>query len=211
MCLYVFLVNVIAKRCDFSKCWHPVHWIEHRKHIELSTKTPLNFSGLEHPPADVYLTVCSTEPLGLYILGENDVFIPYFHIQVIHTDTHRYIQYKHIRTNTYTYIHINTISNHCREGFWCCSGGCTRFTCAEPPIQVISSQRGLGAGSPSAKCVWNVYWLRRGCTLDPLTHAARAGVPKRVPGWVTYGGKKWSATCPGVPWVRPASKALILS
>jgi hypothetical protein len=78
MCMYAFLVNVIAKRCDFSKCWHPVHWIEHQKHIDLSTKTPLIFSGLEHLPADVDLTVCPMEPLGLYILGKNNGFIPYF-------------------------------------------------------------------------------------------------------------------------------------
>ncbi len=60
---------------------------------------------------------------------------------------------------------------------------------------------GLGVCSPSAKCVWNAYWLRWGCTLDPPMRAARAGAPKRVRGWVPNGSlrEKWLATCPGVP------------
>ncbi len=176
-----------------------MHRIEHQKHIDLSTKTPLIFLGLEHSPADVHLTVCPTEPLGLYILGVNDVFIPFFHIQVIHTDTYRYIQNKHKHTHTYTYIHIHTPSNQCREGVWCCSGGCTRCLCTAQRYLPRSSLTGLGAGSPSAKCVWNAYWLLRRCTLDPPTRAVRAGTPKRVLGWVSDGGKKWLATCPGVP------------
>ncbi len=155
------------------------------------------FSGLEHPSADVHLTVCPTEPLGLYIVVEKNVFIPHFHIQVIHTDTYRYIQYIHIHTSTYTYIHIHITSNQCREGFLCCSGGCTRSLCTELPTQIISD----GAQGVLAEREMRVECLlaAQGVHFGPQTRAARAGAPKRVRGWVFDGGKKWSATCPGVP------------
>ena len=34
-------------------------------------KTPLLISGLEHPSADPYVTICTTEPLRQYIPHEN--------------------------------------------------------------------------------------------------------------------------------------------
>ena len=79
-------------------------------------------------------------------------------------------------SNTYTYIRIHTtIHTH-------------TYTYTSSPITVgrgysgavavardstyrhylpRSSQTGLGAGSPSAKCVCNAYWRRRRCTLPP--------------------------------------------
>jgi hypothetical protein len=109
-----------------------------------------------------------------------------FYTIISHTvHTYRYIQIHTIQTYTYKYIHIHTHTYNQQSvsrGVWCCSGGCTRFTCqcAKPPIQVISE----GARGGLAKCEmrWNVYSLRRGCTLDPPTRAARAGAPKRVRG-----------------------------
>ncbi len=150
--------------------------------------------GLEHPLADVHLTVCPTEPLGLYILGENNALIPHFHIQVIHTDTYNTNIYIQIHTHTYTYIQP-AISV---ERVFCAAVAAARDASAQRYLPRSSPTR-LGACSPSAKCVWNAYWLCRGCTLDPPTRAARASAPKRVRGWVSDGRKKWSATCPGVP------------
>ncbi len=151
-------------------------------------KTLLTFSGLKHPLSGAYVTVCPTKPRWLYILGENDVYIS---IQTIHTDTFRYIQ---IHTDTYTYIHP-AIS--VRMGF---SGAAAvaRDTTARHYLP-RSSQTGLGAGLPSAKCVWITRGRRRGCTLPPPTRAARAVAPNRVLGWVPDDGKKWSGACPGVP------------
>jgi hypothetical protein len=102
----------------------------------------------------------------------------------IHTDTYNINIYVQIHAHTYTYIQP-AIS--VERGF-----GAALAAAHDSPAQSHlsrSSQRGLRAGLPSAKCVWNAYWLRRGCTLDPPTRAARAGAPKRVRGWVSYGGK----------------------
>ena len=126
----------------------------------------------------------------------------YMHIHTIHThgythDTYNTYRYQRIHTHTYTYIH-QAIS--VERGF-CAAVAAARDASAQRHLP-RSSPTGLGACSPSAKCVWNAYWLSRGCTLDPPTRAARArcaGAPKWVRGWVSDGRKKWSATCPGVP------------
>ena len=123
----------------------------------------------------------------------------YMHIHTIHPhgythDTYNTYRYQRIHTHTYTYIRQTIRVWRC----FCAAVAAARDASAQRHLP-RSSPTGLGACSPSAKCVWNAYWLSRGCTLDPPTRAARAGAPKRVRGWVSDGRKKWSATCPGVP------------
>jgi hypothetical protein len=122
-----------------------------QKHIDFLTKALLTESGLEHPRADAYVSVCPTEPLGLYIPDGNNVFV--YHnllIQVIHTDTCRYIDtcrytHRHIQmhAHTCTYIHIHTQHtpcHQCPEGVlgWC--AGRTRRLSAAVPTQIISDR-----------------------------------------------------------------------
>jgi hypothetical protein len=122
-------------------------------------------------------------------------YIQYIQIQIRYThDTYNTYRYQRIHTHTYTYIHQAIRVWRC----FCAAVAAPRDASAQRHLP-RSSPTGLGACSPSAKCVWTAYWLSRGCTLDPPTRAARAGAPKRVRGWVSDGRKKWSATCPGVP------------
>ncbi len=84
---------------------HCLRQIEYQKTYVLTTKTQLLVSGLEHPPAGAYVTVCRTEPWGLYIsMQNNGLYIT--NIQIIPTDTYRYIQIHTDTCNTYTYIYI---------------------------------------------------------------------------------------------------------
>ena len=119
------------------------------------------------------------------------------HIHTIHPhgythDTYNTYRYQRIHTHTYTYIH-QAIS--VERGF-CAAVAAPRDASAQRHLP-RSSPTGLGACSPSAKCVWNAYWLSRHFESPNACCARRCA--KTGPGWVSDGRKKWSATCPGGP------------
>ncbi len=109
-------------------------------------------------------------------------------------DTYKTYRYQHIHTHTYTYIHQ---AIRVERGF-CEAVAAARDASAQRYLP-RSSPTGLRACSPSAKCVWNAYWLSRGCTLDPPTRAARAGAPKRVRGGSPMAGKSGRPPAQGCP------------
>ena len=193
--MYVFQGIAIAKRnecCTLSAHNRipKTHWF--------FNKTPLTFSGLEHPPSGAYVTVCPTKPRWLYILSKNDVPISNF----AHTGhTYRYIQihtYAH-NTDTYCMIHTHTYT---RQSV---SGGvfkvlplshATPLTGTTYPDHLI---RGLGRDRRARNACVMPIGGAGGALCPHPTRAARAGAPKRVPGSAPDGGTKWSATCPGMP------------
>jgi hypothetical protein len=65
------------------------------------------------------------------------------------------------------------------------------------PTQIISdgARGGLAERETRVECLLAAQEVHFG----PPTRAVRACAPKRVLGWVSDGGKKWLATCPGVP------------
>jgi hypothetical protein len=85
----------------------------------------------------------------------------YTYIQ-IHAYTYIYIQYRHILYDTYTYIHPEIGVG---RGF----SGAEAVACDSTVHYYLprSSQMGVGAGLPSAKCVWTACGRGRGCALDP--------------------------------------------
>ena len=143
--------------------------------------------GLEHPPAGAYVTVCPTEPLGLYILGEINVFYTSYRSYIqIHTHRYRYIQYIHIHTHTYT---------------WQSASGGGFEQLLRPlatPLRSPTYPDHLGRGSGRARRARNACGMHiggaGGALWTPPTRAARAGAQKRVRVYVPDGGKKWSAT-----------------
>ena len=167
-----------------------------------SNKMPLTFLGLEHTSAIPCVTICTTEPQGLYILRQNVciciILVTYIHIHTIHTHTYTYI---HIHTDTYRYIQIHTHMHPLKTGL---DGGfpagqrplATRWRGAIPPDH-------LGCCSRRDHSMHMAHGRPIGGTRDslcpPPTRAARSGAPKRVRGWVPDGGVKWSGTCPGSP------------
>jgi hypothetical protein len=108
VCMCMFVHVCISQHWDSKGIFSPqsaeycLPQIEYQKHIDFSTKMPLTISGLERPPAGAYVTVCPTEPLGLYIHNESNVL--YFTIRSYRS----YIQIYTDTCNTYTYIHIHT-------------------------------------------------------------------------------------------------------
>ena len=72
-----------------------------------------------------------------------------------------------------------------------------------------SSQTGLGAGSPSAKCVWTACGRRRGCTLDPPNACCARWCAKSAP-MAGQSGRPPAQGCPewGPPGAAPAGGLL---
>ena len=160
-----------------------------------SNKMPLTFLGLEHTSAIPCVTICTTEPQGLYILRQN-VCICIILVTYIHIHTHTYI-YIQIHTDTYRYIHICTPSKQGWMGFFRRGSVRLRPGGAAPSRQIISD----AARGGITACTWLMGGLlgAPGTRFAPPPNASCAlGCAKTGPGV----GPRWRSKVVGhLPWV----------
>ena len=123
------------------------------------------------------------------------------YIQYIqHTcNTGQYRLYIQIHTDTYTYMHRQSVS---------CRGFVLLLLPHATPMRSATYPDQLGRGSGRGHRVPIVIGGPMGCAggrlWPPPTRAVRTGAPKRVWEWVPDRGIKWRGCCPWLSWVGPA-------